>query len=299
MEVKKLQDLVERAKSQETKKIAVAASADHHVLEAVKEAYELGIVMPILVGDEKKTREIAAEINFDLSKIEVIDIADVVLASKKAVSLIREGKAEVLMKGLVATGTLLKAVLDKENGLRKGGTLSHVAFYTSPYYHKMLCVTDAAMNVAPELNDKIAILNNAVEAYHKLGVACPKVAVSAPVEVVNPKMESTIHGAILTQMNRRKQIKGCEVDGPLALDNIISKEAAAHKGIESNVAGDADIILVPEINAGNLLYKSLTFLGGSECAAVIMGAKVPIVLTSRSDSERVKLLSIALAAAMN
>ena len=203
------------------------------------------------------------------------------------------------MKGNVSTGPLLKVVLDKEKGLRKGATLSHVAFMETPYYHKLLCVTDAAVNVAPEFKDKVEMINNAVEAFHKLGNEEPKVAVIGAVEVVNPKMEATEHAALLTLMNRRRQIKGCIIDGPLALDNAVSKEAADHKGIISDVAGDCDIILTPDINGGNILYKSLNFLGGATAGAVIMGAMVPIVLTSRSDSEKSKLCSIALAAAMN
>ena len=298
MVIKKLNDLFDIAAKQEIKKIVVAAAADLHVLEAVKQAMLKGIVKAILVGNKKEIIEISNSINLDLSKTDIIDINDPISASKEAVSLIRNGRADILMKGMVATGPLLKAVLNKETGIRKEGTLSHVAFFESPYYHKLLCITDAAMNVTPDLLEKKAILENAVEAYHKLGIEKPKVAVISAVELVNPKMEATVDAAILTQMNKRKQIKGCEVDGPLALDNIVSKEAAEHKGIESNVAGDADIILTPDINVGNVLYKSLNFLGGAISAAVIMGAWVPIVLTSRSDTKETKLLSIALAAAM-
>ena len=298
MVIKKLNDLFEIAAKQEIKRIVVAAAADLHVLEALKQAMLKGIVKAILVGNRKEIIEISNSINLDLSKTDIIDINDPISASKEAVSLIRNGRADILMKGMVATGPLLKAVLNKETGIRKDGTLSHVAFFESPYYHKLLCITDAAMNVTPDLMEKKAILENAVEAYHKLGVEKPKVAVIGAVELVNPKMEATVDAAILSQMNKRKQIKGCEVDGPLALDNIVSKEAAEHKGIESNVAGDADIILTPDINVGNVLYKSLNFLGGASSAAVIMGAWVPIVLTSRSDTEETKLLSIALAAAM-
>lgn len=298
MEIKTLDSLIDLAKQQDKKRIAVAAAADAHVLDAIKQACDMGLVEPVLVGEQSKIEEIASKLDFNLEGIKIIDIPNPIEASVKAVALIKEGEADVLMKGMVATGSLLKAVLDKEKGLRKGGTLSHVAFFESPYYHKLLCVTDAAMNVAPEFNDKVNIVKNAVEAYHKLGVESPKVAVVAPVEVVNPKMEATVHGAMLAQMNNRGQIPGCEIDGPLALDNVVSKEAAEHKGIKSNVAGDADIILTPDINVGNVLYKSLNFLGGGISAAVIMGAKVPIVLTSRSDSEKSKLMSIILAAAM-
>ena len=298
MTIKKLEDLFDIAAKQETKKIVVAAAADLHVLEALKQAMQKGIVEAILVGNQVEIIDISKSIGLDLNAVKIIDISDPISASKEAVSLIRNGKADILMKGMVATGSLLKAVLNKETGIRKEGTLSHVAFFESPYYHKLLCITDAAMNVSPDLMEKKAILENAVEAYHKLGIEKPKVAIVGAVELVNPKMEATVDAAILSQMNKRNQIKGCEVDGPLALDNIVSKEAAKHKGIESNVAGDADIILTPDINVGNVFYKSLNFLGGAVSAAVIMGAWVPIVLTSRSDTEETKLMSIALAAAM-
>ncbi len=297
--LKTLSTLIDLAKSKSTRRLAVAAAADKPVLEAVRNAKAEGIVDPILVGNEEAIRKVAAEVNFDLTDVKVVDIQDgPVAASVKAVELVRTGEADVLMKGHVSTGPLLKAVLDKEKGLRKGGTLSHVAFFESPYYHKLICLTDAAMNVAPDFDGKIAIVKNAVEAYNKLGVATPKVAVVGAVEVVNPKMEATVHAAMLTQMNRRGQIKNCLIDGPLAIDNAVSKEAAEHKGIVSDVAGDADIIVTPNIESGNIMYKTLGFMGGASTAAVIMGARVPIVLTSRSDNDKAKMLSIALAAAM-
>ncbi len=296
--LKSLTDLVDLAKQKETKRLAVAAAADKPVLEAVKDATQNGIIIPVLVGDKKEIESIAGTIGFDLSSVEIYDEPNAAKACVKAVSLIREAKADILMKGLVSTAPLLKAVLDKENGLRKGATLSHFALIESPYYHKLIGVTDAAMNIAPEFKEKVDILNNAVDAMHGLGVEMPKVAVLGPVEVVNPKIDSTSHAAMLTVMNNRKQIKGCLVDGPFAIDNAVSKEAAKHKGIESEVAGDADILMTPELNSGNILYKTLMFMGGCTSAAVIMGAKVPIVLTSRADSEKSKMMSIAMAAAM-
>jgi phosphate butyryltransferase len=202
------------------------------------------------------------------------------------------------MKGLVSTAPLLKAVLNKEEGLRKGNTLSHFALIESPNYHKLFGVTDAAMNIAPEFHEKVDILNNAVDVFHGLGKENPKVAVLGPLEVVNPKIDSTAHAAMLAKMNNRGQIKNCLVDGPFAVDNAVSKEAAEHKGIYSEVAGDADILMTPELNSGNILYKTLMFMGGCTSAAVIMGAKVPVVLTSRADTEKSKMMSIALAAAM-
>lgn len=296
--IKKLSDLSEIAKNKATQRLAVAAAEDMAVLKAVKNASDNGVITPVLVGDTTRIKELAAQIHFDLEKIQLHEESNPAAAAKKAVWLIRNNQADVLMKGNVSTGPLLKAVLDKEDGLRKGSTLSHVAFFESPYYHKLLGVTDAAMNIAPQLEEKVHIIQNAVDGFHRLGVKSPKVAVIGAVEVVNPKMEATIDAGLLRTMNVRGQIKGCEIDGPLALDNAVSKEAAKLKKIDSNVAGDADIIMLPDINAGNVAYKTLSFLGGSLSAAVIMGASVPIVLTSRADSEETKLMSITLAAAM-
>lgn len=294
-----LSALVERAKSKPRRRMVVAAAADEPVLEAVRNAKNENIIEPILIGEKVAIEEICKKIKFDLKDVQIIDIKDPVQASIKAVSVIKEGKAEILMKGLVGTGPLLKAVLDKENGLRKGNTLSHVALFESPYYHKLLGVTDAAMCVAPDFDQKVDMIKNALDVFHRLDVAIPKIAVVCAVETVNPKMEASIHASMLTMMNKRKQIKDCIIDGPLAIDNAVSKESAKHKGIESEVAGDVDIIVTPEINSGNAVYKTLNFLGGATTAAVIMGAKVPIVLTSRSDTDKSKLMSIALAAAIN
>ncbi len=297
--LKSLSILLELAKQKGICRVAVAAAADRHVLDALMMAKNEGFAEPILIGEKEAIKKIAQELGFDLSTIEIIDITDPFLASVEAVSLIRNKKADILMKGLVGTGPMLKAVLDKENGLRKGAVLSHVALFETQFYHKLLGVTDAAMNVAPEFDDKVSLVQNAIEVFHKLGIKEPKVAVIGAVETVNPKMEATVHAAMLTQMNRRKQIKGCIIDGPLALDNAVSAESAQHKGIVSDVAGDVDLIVTPDINSGNILYKALNFLGGATTAAVIMGARVPIVLTSRADSERCKLMSIALAAAIS
>ena len=298
--IHKLSQLVEKAKNKQRRRIAVAAAEDEAVLKSLKTAMHEGIVTPILVGNKTEIEKIAKSVEFNLDGIQIVHNSTGANASAQiAVSMIKKGEADILMKGNVSTGALLKAVLDKENGLRKGGVLSHVAFFESPYYHKLLCVTDAAMNVAPDFDTKVHILNNAVEACHKIGIATPKVAIVAAVETVNPKMEATVHAAMLKTMSDRKQLKGCIVDGPLAIDNAVDKHAAEHKGIVSDVAGDCDVIVVPDIEAGNVLYKTLNFLGGATAAAVIMGAAVPIVLTSRSDTEESKMLSIALAAAMD
>ncbi len=294
----KLSELIDAAKMKTTRRVAVAAAADEPVLMALQEAMKLKIVIPILVGNIEEIRKIAAKINFDLTGIEMVEELNPNIAAIKAVELVRTKKADILMKGLVGSGPFLKAVLDKDNGLRKSGTLSHVAFFESPFYHKLICLSDAALNVEPEFNEKVAILNNGVEAFHKLGVKMPKVAIIGAVETVNPKMQPSVDAALMTMMNKRNQITGCIVDGPLALDNAVSLEAAHHKGIESPVAGDVDLILTPDIYSANIMYKTLNFMGGATSAAVIMGATAPVVLTSRSDTDQSKLFSIALAAAM-
>lgn len=296
--ITKLNDLVDLTKNNPTRRIAVAAAGDLDVMEAIKNAVEKGIVEPILVGDEPKIKDIAKNIGFDLTGIEVINNADKFGASAEAVKVIKEGRAEILMKGLVSTGVLLKAVLNKEVGLRKGALLSHVAIFETAYYHKLLGVTDAAMNVNPDLQEKIGIIKNAVEVFHGLGNKNPKVAIVGSVETINPRMEATMHAATISMMNYRNQITGCIIDGPLAIDGAVSKKSADLKNITSDVAGDVDLILAPDIDGANILYKSMNFLGGATAAAVIMGATVPIVLTSRGDTERSKFLSIALAAAI-
>ncbi len=294
----KLEELIALAKRKKTKKLAVVAAENKEVLEAVKEAFDNDIISPILIGDQKQIENIARHINLNLKRIKIFPLQDPSKSAWYAVDLIRSDDANILMKGQVSTAILLKAVLDKEHGLRKGVTLSHFALIESPHYHKLFGVTDAAMNIAPEFQEKVDMVNNAVEIFHELGNSEPKVAIIGPLEVVNPRIEATAHAAMLSKMNERGQIKRCIIDGPFAIDNAVSKYAAGQKGIKSAVAGDADILMTPELNSGNVLYKTLMFLGGCTSAAVIMGAKSPIVLTSRADTERSKLMSIALAAAM-
>jgi len=297
--ITKLSELIDIAKSKRKRKIAVAAAGDYDVLQALKNAEGHGIIEPVLVGIKSKIEKICKDIDYDISKCDLYDVEDKFEASLQAAQLIREGQADLLMKGMVSTGQLLKAVLDKEHGLRKGSILSHVAIFESPHYHKLLGITDAAMNVAPTFEDKIGLINNAVELFHQLGEPNPKVAVVGAVETVNQRMESTMHAATLSMMNKRQQITGCLIDGPLALDNAISKKAAEVKNIQSDVAGDVDIVMAPDINGANFLYKALNFLGGASTAAVIMGAKVPVVLTSRADSDKIKFFSITLGAAIS
>jgi len=290
--------LFERAQSGKVMKIVVAAAEDGEVLEAVKQASSEGIVDAILVGDPDKISEVARSRNIDVSSFEVISAKNDEEAAMKAVQTVSSGKGDLLMKGFIKTSTLLKAVLNKEWGLRTGNLLSHLFLFEVPRLGKVIGLTDGGLNTYPGLQEKVAIVNNAVSCYHALGVETPKVAVLGAVEVVNPDMPCTLDAAALVQMNRRNQIKGCIIDGPLALDNALSVEAAKHKGIVSEVAGSPDILLVPDIEAGNLLGKVILFMANGAGAGVVLGAKVPVVLTSRGDTARTKALSIALGAVL-
>lgn len=292
--IKRLEELLNLAKTKQKKTIAVAAAHDKEVLESVTEAVRLGIVDVVLVGDKAKIISIAEEESLCIENMEIIDEADAKRAAAKAVELVSAGKANYLMKGMMNTSDLLKAVLNKEVGLKKEELLSHVMVYDVPSYHKLLLLTDGGMVSYPELSDKVHIIKNAVKVAKALEIDNPKVAPICAVEVVNPSMQATVDASVLSQMNKRGQIKGCLIDGPLALDNAISREAAEHKGILSEVAGNADILLVPNIESGNFLGKSLTYFAKAENAGVIMGAKCPVVLVSRADSAKSKLYSIAL-----
>lgn len=291
---KSFTDLLTLAQKKGPKKLSVAVAEDKEVLGAVKAARDLNIVEPILVGDKSKIEKIGNQIGFNLEGVEIIDEKDGVAACRIATELVSSGKAHVLMKGLIDTSIIMKQVLDKEIGLRSGKVISHVAVFDVDTYHKIFFVTDAAMNISPDINQKKEIIENAVELAHSLEIKNPKVAVIGAKEKVSPKMEATVHAKELADMNKSGEITGCIVEGPFALDNAISKEAAAHKGISSVVAGDADILLVPDIDAGNVLYKSLTFFARAKNAGIILGTTAPIVLTSRADNEEAKLHSIAL-----
>lgn len=298
--ITQLSDLYKLVEKQEhTKKLALAAAHDHHALDAVYNASQKGIINAILVGDAQKIGAIASEHNYNLSSFEIVNEPDPRKAVEKAVRKVHDGEADILMKGHVGTADLLRGVLNKEWGLRKGALLSHFSLFEVKAYHKLIGLTDVAMNIAPDLEAKTGILKNAVEYMNSIGFECPKVAVLGAVEVVNNNMPATIDAAILSKMGQRGQIKNCIIDGPLAFDNAISKESAQHKGIKSEVAGDADLLLFPNIEAGNVIYKSLSYFANAQLAAVILGATAPIVLTSRSDSEAAKLNSIVLAAASN
>lgn len=291
--IKSFDDVLNLAKERGPKTISVAVAQDKDVLLAIKSATDMGIAEAILVGDKEEIEKIAKEIDMDIDKFQVEDYKDLAEASRKAVELVSTGKAHIVMKGLVDTATILKAVLDKEIGLRTDKVLSHVAMFDTECYDKLLFVTDAAMNIAPDLDQKKQIIENAAFVAHSVDIDEPKVAVVCAKEKANPKMPATIDAKELADMSERGEIEGCIVGGPFALDNAVSKDAAELKGIDHPVAGDADIILAPNIEGGNILYKALNFLANSKSAGIIVGAKAPVVLTSRADSEEAKLNSIA------
>jgi len=293
-ELSQLRELLD--KDHKPPKLVLAASEDAHSLNAVVSAAEQNIIRPILVGDKEQTTGMAEILNLDISKFEFIEASSPIEAVKIAVKFVHDGKADVLMKGKVGTSDMLKSVLNKDYGLRTGKLLSHFAYFEVETYHKLIAVTDVAMNIAPNLTEKISILNNSVKVLNNLGIEKPKVAVLGAIEKVNTEMGATLDAALLSKMNQRDQILNCIVDGPLAFDNAISFESARHKEIKSDVAGDTDLLLMPDIEVGNVLYKSLVFFAKAKVASMIVGASAPIVLTSRSDSEQAKFDSILLAA---
>lgn len=295
--LRKLEDLKAIVANGPVRKLVLATAQDQHSLSAVIRAAQDGIIEPILIGDKESIQNIASANNWDISGFRIIHEAETEVSVEMAVKMVSNKQADVLMKGKVGTSSLLKCVLNKEWGLRTGNLLSHFALFEVDTYHKVIGVTDVAMNIAPNLKDKIAIVNNAVSCLHKLGIPNPKVAVLGAVEMVNENMSATLDAALLSKMNQRDQIRGCIIDGPLAFDNAVSLESAQHKGIRSEVAGDTDLLLMPDIEVGNVLYKSLVFFAKAKVASVILGAMAPIVLTSRSDSEQAKYDSILLAAA--
>lgn len=296
--IRSFSEVFSAVQAEQPRRIAVAAAADADVLSAVKLALEKRLGAFTLVGDESGIRRISAEVGLDVSKVEVVHEPIAPVAAQRAVAMVSAGQAHLLMKGLVSTADLLRAVLDKERGLRTGRLLSHVGLVQSDRYDRLFYLTDGGMNIAPTLPQKVDILLNAVEMAHLLGNEQPKVACLSAVEVVNPEMQATLDAAALAMMFQRGQLKGCLVDGPLALNNAVSEEAARHIGLKSPVAGAADILLVPEIVAGNVLYKTMVCFGHTQSAGVIVGARAPIILTSRADTWEAKLNSIAVAVLM-
>ena len=296
--IKSFDELIAKLDGCPLKKVSVAVAQDAHVVEAVKVAKERNIADAILVGDKEQIEEIAKSIDMDLSTYEIIDVKDMTEAARKAVSLVSEGVADMYMKGAIDTKGFLKSVLDKEVGLRTGKPLSHVCVFDVEGVDQLLFLSDVAFIPYPTLEDKVSIINNTVEICHAVGIPNPKVAPLAAVEVVNPKMPVTVEAAELTKMNEEGKITGCIVDGPLSLDLAICPEAAQHKpgASERKIVGDADILLFPDIHAGNLVYKAMVHTAKIVNGNLLTGTKAPVVLTSRSDSVEVKVNSLALGA---
>lgn len=291
-------DIVAKVKECGMKKVAVSVAQDSAVLEAVRAAKDRGIADAVLVGDEAKIKEIAAQIGVKIDDFEIINEPDMIQASLTAVKLAHDGKVDMYMKGLIDTKNFLKSVLDKEVGLRTGGPLSHVCVFDIPMVDKLLFLTDVAFMTYPTLEDKVSIIKNTVPVCNACGIVNPKVAPLAAVEVVNPKMPATVEAQQLTEMCANGEIKDCIVDGPLSLDLAIDPEAAKHKGAtDRKIQGDADVLLFPDIHAGNLVYKALVHtVPGVKNGCILTGTKVPVILTSRSDTFETKVNSIALAA---
>ncbi|MDO4534677.1 MAG: phosphate butyryltransferase [Clostridium perfringens] len=293
---KNFDELFTKVKGISKKRVSVAVAQDEPVLEAIKEVVHEGLVEAILVGNKEEILEIAKKIKMDLTGVEIIDEKDTKKAALKAVEIVSTGKADMVMKGLVDTATFLRSVLNKEIGLRTGKLMSHVAVFDLQKMDRLLFLTDAAFNTYPDLKAKKDMIGNAVQVAKACGIETPKVGVIAPVEVVNTDMQATVDAALLAKMSDRGQIRGCIVDGPFALDNAISEEAAHHKGIVSPVAGKADVLLLPSIDVANVMYKTLTYMSDSKNGGVLVGTSAPVILTSRADSFHTKVNSIILAA---
>lgn len=297
MEYKSFDDLIKKVQNLDSmKKVAVVSAQDEHTLEAVFKAKKDNIVEPILIGNKKKIIEILSGLHESVLEESIINVESDSEAAEKAVELINENKADFIMKGKIQTADLLRAVVNKENGLRTGKVMSHIVIHEIPTYHKLLAVTDGGMMMYPSLDEKKQILENAVSTFLALGYENPKVAVLAAVETVNPKMQESVDADMLKKLNIKGEIKNCIVEGPISYDLTMSKESASIKGFVSPVTGEADIIMVPNITVGNILGKSLVYSAGAKMAGFIVGAKVPIVLTSRGSTSEEKYLSLALSA---
>lgn len=298
MEIKNFNELIKNVQGfNSKKKVAIVSAHDKHTLEAVFKAKKDNIIEPILIGDRKKIIEILKDINESL-EYQIIDVKSDIEAADKAVELINEKKADFIMKGKIQTADLLKSVVNKEHGLRTGKIMSHVVIHEVPNYHKLLAVSDGGMMMYPSLEEKKSIIENAVSVFLNLGYECPKVAVLAAVENVNQKMPETIDAYELKNMNKINDIKNCIVEGPISYDLAMSKESAEIKGYVSEVTGEVDILIVPNITTGNILGKSLVYSSGAKMAGFVVGAKVPIVLTSRGSSAEEKYLSLVLSASV-
>ena len=290
--MKDFNELFDKLKEAKKQKVVLAGAEDQEAMKALAESCKMGMTQAILVGNSHQIQENLKSISF--SDYEIIHTNNYEETAEKSVKYISEGPGTVLMKGMIKTAILLKGVLNKDWGLRSGKLLSHVAVASTKTLNKLVAITDGGMNLKPSLEEKVSIIENAVSLMRSLGIKQPKVAPITAVEVVNPKMPETLEAALLSKMNQRNQIKNCIIDGPLGLDNALSPFAAKVKNIEGEVAGNADILLVPDIHSGNFLGKSVEYIGGGTIGGLIMGAKVPIVIVSRADKAQAKLTSIAL-----
>lgn len=297
MEFKNFQELTLKVQNNDSKKrVAVAAAHDEHTLEAVFKAVNDKLVEPVLIGDKVKIKEILTKLSVEFNENKIINTENDAEAAQRTVELINEAKADFIMKGKLQTADLLKAVVHKENGLRTGNVMSHVAILEIPAYHKLIAVTDGGMMMYPNLEEKKQIIENAVDVFLAMGYECPKVAVLAAVETVNPKMLEAVDADLLKKMNQNGEIKNCIVEGPISVDLAFNKESAKIKGFESPVTGEADILIVPNISTGNIMSKALLEFANGTMAGMIVGAKVPIVLTSRGATSEEKYLSLVLSA---
>lgn len=297
MNLNNFEQLIVKLKDGKTwKRVAVVAAEDKHTLEAVLLAYKDGVAIPILIGDAAKIKSYLEELGFPGKEVLIIDASSHEDATKRAVEMVNAGAAEFIMKGRLETASLMRVVVNKESNLRTGKIMSHIAFLEIPTYHKILAVSDIALNTYPNLEHKRQIIENSVDALKKMGIEQPKVAVMAAAEEVNPKLIESVEANELKLMNQSGMLAGCIVEGPVSYDLAIDKKSAETKGYKSPVAGDADLMIVPNITAGNLMLKALVFSGGAKSAGFVVGAKVPIVLTSRSSTTEDKYLSIVLAA---
>ena len=291
--IKNFEQLKEMLKAMPVKrKVAVVPAQDEHTLEAISHAYRDGMVEPVLIGDEPKIREILAQIGTDADKMTIIHVEDPVEAIQKAADMARDGEVDCIMKGKTETGALMKVLVNRERGIRKNDTMSLLAFMESPNYHKVFAITDVGLLTYPSKEQKKAAIQNAVEAFHALGVEQPKVAILAAVEKVNPKMKETVEAAEI----KEEGVEGCIIEGPISYDLAMDPASAPIKGYVSPVAGDADLLVVPDIVSGNIAAKTITVIGGGRTGGVVLGAKVPVLLVSRAASADDKYMSIVIAA---
>lgn len=291
--IKNFEQLKEMLKAMPVKrKVAVVPAQDEHTLEAISHAYRDGMVEPVLIGDEPKIREILAQIGTDADKMTIIHVEDPTEAIQKAADMARDGEVDCIMKGKTETGALMKVLVNRERGIRKNDTMSLLAFMESPNYHKVFAITDVGLLTYPSKDQKKAAIQNAVEAFHALGVEQPKVAILAAVEKVNPKMKETVEAAEI----KEEGVEGCIIEGPISYDLAMDPASVPIKGYVSPVAGDADLLVVPDIVSGNIAAKTITVIGGGRTGGVVLGAKVPVLLVSRAASADDKYMSIVIAA---